>query len=66
MSGTRRGEVVAILLVYVLPVLATSAFLWSVGIKVLAVALLVVEAVIVGLVIVVRRRPAKGSVVEDP
>ena len=61
MSGTRRGEVVAILLVYVLPVLATSAFLWSVGIKVLAVALLVVEAVIVAMVVAVRRRPIGGG-----
>lgn len=61
MSSTRRGEAVAILLVYVLPVLATSVFLWSVGIKVLAVALVVVEAVIVAMVVAVRRRPAGGG-----
>ena len=61
MSRPRRGEVLAILLVYVLPVLATSAFLWSVGIKVLAVALLVVEVVIVAMVVAVRRRPTAGG-----
>lgn len=57
MTESPRTEAVAILLVYVLPVIATSAYLWSVGIRVLAVALLLVEAVVVGLVVVVRRRP---------
>lgn len=59
MTGTRRGEVAAIVLVYVLPVIATAAYLWSVGIRVLAVSLVVVEAGVVGLVVAVRRRPSR-------
>ena len=48
---------VVVLLVYVLPLGLTAAFLASVGLGLLAVALLAVEACVVVAVAVARRRP---------
>ena len=55
----RRPEVVAATALYVVPLLLTSAFLISVGLPVLGVALLVIEAGITGCVVLARRRPAR-------
>lgn len=49
---------VVLLLVYVLPLGAASALLWAVGLPLLAVALLLVEACVVGAV-VLAKRPAR-------
>lgn len=58
---TRTG----VLLLYVVPLLLTAAFLASVGLEVLAVALLGVEAVVAASVYAVRRRPRGPAVPRD-
>jgi hypothetical protein len=53
----QRGDVVALLLLWVLPMLAICAFLVAVDLVVIAVALLAVEVVVGALTFAVRRRP---------
>lgn len=55
----------AVLLLYVVPLLLTAAFLASVGLGVLAGALLAVEAVVAGCVYAVRRRPEGPATPRD-
>lgn len=55
----RRGDLVVVLLVYVVPLLLTVALLYAVGLVVLATALLVIELVIAGIVLLVRRTPQR-------
>jgi hypothetical protein len=61
--ASRRGpgaaRVAVVLGVYVLPLTAAVVYLLSVGLPVLAIALVVVEAFVVGLVVVARRWPAE-------
>lgn len=61
----RRPEVVATTALYVVPLLLTSAFLVHVGLWVLGLALLVIEASMTALVVAVKRRPARPSRVHD-
>lgn len=57
-----RGELGAILVVYVIPLLLTVGALWAVGLRVLAGSLLAVEVVVVSIVIAIRRRPVTPRV----
>lgn len=55
----RRGELVAALFVYVLPLLLVSGLLALAGLGGLALALLGVEACVAGLTVLAKRRPAR-------
>lgn len=57
--GPARGDVMAVVLVYVLPLLLVSVLLALVGLAGLALALLAIEGCIVAITIAVRRRPAR-------
>ena len=59
MSGRDRTETVVLVLFWVLPLLVVSGLLASVGLVVIAIALLAVEAVVGLAVLVARRRPAR-------
>ena len=59
MNRPREGS--AVVLLYVVPLLATAGFLASVGLGLLAVALLVIEAVVVTAVFLAKRRPAREA-----
>jgi len=52
-----RGDVVAVLLVYVLPLTGALVFLAVAGLPQLALALLVVEAVVLAAVVWAKRSP---------
>ena len=54
-----RGDLVVVLLVYVLPLLLVSALLWLAGLGGLALALLAVEGGVVAVTAAVRRRPPR-------
>ena len=54
---SRRGDAVAILVVYVVPLTAVTVALLAVGLPRLALALLAVEAVVVAAVLAAKRRP---------
>lgn len=58
---SRRPELLAATALYVFPLLLTSAFLASVGLGLLAGALLVIEASTAGLIAFARRRPPKTA-----
>ena len=55
-----RFELVVLLAVYVVPLLATAAFLAFVGLPVLALALLAVEAAVSAAVVRAKRSPDRG------
>lgn len=55
----RRGDVVAAVVVYVLPLLLVSGLLAVVGLGGLALALLGVEACVVALTVLAKRRPGR-------
>lgn len=57
-SGSSQSGRVAFTVFYVLPLLATAAALCVVGLAELAVALVVIEAIVLAVMAVVRRRPA--------
>lgn len=52
-----RGDLVVLVLVYVVPLVVVTVFLVAVDLIVLAVALLAVEAVVAGFVVLARRLP---------
>jgi hypothetical protein len=60
-SGRDRSETVVLVLFWVLPLLVVSGLLASVGLVVIAVALLAVEAVVGLSVLVARRRPERSA-----
>ena len=57
----KRADLVVALFVYVLPLLAVSAFLALSGLGGLALALLGVEACVAGATVLAKRRPARTS-----
>ena len=61
MTQRSRGELAALLLLYVLPLLATVVVLAALGLRVLAGALVVIEASVVSAVALARRRPQRAQ-----
>ena len=55
----------AVVLLYVVPLLLTAAALAAVGLEVLALGLLAVEAVVAGAVLLAKRRPQERSAPRD-
>ena len=60
-AGRDRFETGVLLVVWVLPLLATAALLVWIGLAWLAGALLVIEVVAAGLVLLARRRPSREA-----
>ncbi len=61
MAQRSRGELVALLLLYVLPLAGTVVLLFAVGLPVLGGALVAIELTIVSLVTLARRRPERTA-----
>ncbi len=57
----QRADVVTGVVVYVLPLAVVSVLLASVGLGVLALALLAIEGTVVGLTVLARRRPVRPA-----
>jgi hypothetical protein len=56
-----RSELVVLLVVWVLPLLLVAGLLAAAGLPQLAVALVVIEVVVAGVVAIARRRPARPA-----
>ena len=66
MGRRDRTETVVLVLFWVLPLLVVSGLLASVGLVVIAVALLAVEALVALAVLLARRRPARPQRASRP
>lgn len=59
MDRSRRTDVAAVLVIYVLPLAGALVFLLAAGLQQLALALLVVEAVVLAAVVWAKRSPGR-------